>query len=960
MQNVQNVKYPKGSEWRRWDLHVHTASSYDYEYKDSEADNVLCEALKENNIAAVAITDHFTIDKARIENLRKLAPEIVFFPGVELRTDKGDTNIHVILIFDDNNDNVNFDNLIEDFNVFKRNAQNPDDDNRIYWDFKDIVKFAEDHSALITVHAGSKSAGIDKEITSRLEINQAVKTEYSDYVDIFEMGKASDLDEYRDNVFPTIGERPMIICSDCHDARDYNNRVKEFLWIKADPTFEGLLQCIHQPTERVYVGTIPPSLEREQKSKRSIISNIFVKRIDKHKHPQYNWLDVDLPLNSGLTAIIGNKGSGKSALSDIIGHMCDCSTMGSASFLNDTRFRKLPNNYADDYEATITWADSHQKKTLLSNHSPSMSIESAQYLPQRYIEEICNDTGDVFQTAIDKVIFSYVDKTERSLANNLPELVESKSSAIKTNITKIQSEIDNINAKIIRLEERKTRRHKNHVEENIKKLKEDLKRHIATRPNDVSKPESKETDNEYQRKIFELSDRIENIEDKIGSVEEQLTDTNVQIDEIEHLLAKIESLHGDVISMNKEILCVASRYGLNDIVTFSEETPKESIVKSLKTIKSKKQELQIELNGSDHPSDEASSDIGLLNQLELVKGEKEQLIATADSGEKNYQKYLADLKHWEKEKLSIEGNTTEEDTLAYFEAEKNFLDNELDAEYANAVKEREDKTTELFDTKLKFVSIYQEIYSPIENEIKKLLSVASGEEISFVAEVQLRKEPNIAEELLGFIDKKFYGKYKTNAGAASQMDRDIKATEFDKIESVLAFAKCVMEVTTEDFDKSAEKISNKLEFYNRLYSLDYIDVAFQLKVGGRVLDELSPGERGIVLLIFFLALSQESIPIIIDQPEDNLDNQSIYEKLVPCICEAKKKRQVIIVTHNPNIAIACDAEQIICCKIDKKSNSIRYESGAIENQQINKHVVDILEGTKPAFNLRKRKYANIE
>ena len=89
-----------------------------------------------------------------------------------------------------------------------------------------------------------------------------------------------------------------------------------------------------------------------------------------------------------------------------------------------------------------------------------------------------------------------------------------------------------------------------------------------------------------------------------------------------------------------------------------------------------------------------------------------------------------------------------------------------------------------------------------------------------------------------------------------------------------------------------------------MYGLDYIGVTFKLKVGDRNLDELSPGERGIVLLIFYLALNKNSTPIIIDQPEDNLDNQSVYSKLVPCICAAKDRRQVIIVTHNREIVNA--------------------------------------------------------
>ena len=70
----------------------------------------------------------------------------------------------------------------------------------------------------------------------------------------------------------------------------------------------------------------------------------------------------------------------------------------------------------------------------------------------------------------------------------------------------------------------------------------------------------------------------------------------------------------------------------------------------------------------------------------------------------------------------------------------------------------------------------------------------------------------------------------------------------------------------------------------------------------------------------------------------------------------KQKRQVIIVTHNPNIAVACDAEQIVYCEMDKERNQIRYVSGAIENPTIRNHVVDVLEGTMPAFDLRRLKY----
>ena len=60
------MKNTRGSEWNKWDLHIHTASSYDSPYKADDADELLCRALIENDIKAVAITDHFKIDKARI------------------------------------------------------------------------------------------------------------------------------------------------------------------------------------------------------------------------------------------------------------------------------------------------------------------------------------------------------------------------------------------------------------------------------------------------------------------------------------------------------------------------------------------------------------------------------------------------------------------------------------------------------------------------------------------------------------------------------------------------------------------------------------------------------------------------------------------------------------------------------------------------------------------------------
>ena len=88
-----------------------------------------------------------------------------------------------------------------------------------------------------------------------------------------------------------------------------------------------------------------------------------------------------------------------------------------------------------------------------------------------------------------------------------------------------------------------------------------------------------------------------------------------------------------------------------------------------------------------------------------------------------------------------------------------------------------------------------------------------------------------------------------------------------------------------------------------------------------------------------------------------MDNETIVSLLVPVLTEAKQKRQIIMVTHNPNLAIVCDAEQIIHCEFSRSnSNDISYISGAIECSIINNKAVDVLEGTIIAFDNRKIKY----
>ena len=258
---------------------------------------------------------------------------------------------------------------------------------------------------------------------------------------------------------------------------------------------------------------------------------------------------------------------------------------------------------------------------------------------------------------------------------------------------------------------------------------------------------------------------------------------------------------------------------------------------------------------------------------------------------------------------------------------------------------------------MEIVNIYSNVYASAS---KKIINSTKFTDIKlvFVSELDLVNK-DIGLEFLELINKRYAGMFYGVQESNQKINKIIKRTNFNDWGNVSNFLHELMKVVYEDMESASKKV-NKEEYYNKLWSLDYIIPRFNIKVGEKNLQELSPGEKGIVLLIFYLTLSKDDSPLIIDQPEDNLDNQSVFKSLVPCILDAKKRRQIIIVTHNPNIAVACDSEEVIVCNMDKLTNSISYISGSLENPSIKKHIVDILEGTKPAFDLRSQNYLAID
>ncbi len=166
-------------------------------------------------------------------------------------------------------------------------------------------------------------------------------------------------------------------------------------------------------------------------------------------------------------------------------------------------------------------------------------------------------------------------------------------------------------------------------------------------------------------------------------------------------------------------------------------------------------------------------------------------------------------------------------------------------------------------------------------------------------------------------------------------------------------------------------------FMSRILSENWFGLSLNVEYDGDNLKDMSPGKRSFVVLKLLLDFSDKRSPILIDQPEDNLDNRAIYTDLVKYIRKKKKERQIILVTHNPNIVVGADSEEVIIANQNGKNspndNGIKFQylCGSLENSKdrindetmpildrcgVREHVCDILEGGKNAFMDREHKY----
>lgn len=1020
------MNYKQGSDWRKWDLHVHTPDSIENHFtgdsyeKKWEQFILDLENLPEE-FKVLGINDYVFIDgykKLRNEKTLGRIPNIdTIFPVVEFRIKKFSghkyfrrVNFHVIF-----SDNLEPDIIQNQFlNVLQGKYQLSPGLEGVKWNASITKQSIEDLGRKIktTIPAeelikygsdlieGFNNLNFDEEeLINLLKNNSYLQDDYllavgktewdslswndqsiAEKKDIinkvhFVFISSDNIASYQ-NARNKLSEKSvnsnLLDCSDAH----YNVNSKEkdrigncFTWIKADTTFKGLRQALYEFNDRVFVGDIPPSQERVSKFSTRYIKSLDIRKIEDSKMPE-TWFDnlSEIPLNSSLVAIIGNKGNGKSAITDILGLLGNSHNYREFSFLNSQKFLKpKPYRRADSFEASIKWYSNYKSEYMLLSDEVDYSLsEKVKYLPQSFLEKICSEDveSENFETELKNVVYSHLDESHRFDSSNFDEYIEYRTAEIYKKISNYQAKLEDINSDYANLEYQIHPTYLKNIEDKLKNKSDELKVHRANKPKRIKKPDA---DKEFKAKQEEITNKLENLQSQLDLVSEEIQNTkkeqrniNQKIVDIENLKKGLEGIEQQLTDFNERFEEIFQAYEIKREDIFSYKVNYSSLNLTLENTKKKQTEIEVKLD----LKKETSLTFKHEKLLEEIINTKKELSEPF----RIYQKYLEELENWKKREKELLGDKFTEDTIAFYKEKIRFIKEDVDGELKQKNINRYKIVFDILNTKFEIIELYKEAYKPVMNLIEDNKNIMKDYNIEFDATLTLVSFPS---KFFYYINQGSKGSFSGKNEGYSKLMNIIEEASFDTFENLKSFIEKIIDKLTYDYregrDKEIRFIADQLkkdispiEFYNFIFGLDYLDTTYHLKLGGKDLTELSPGERGALLLIFYLLLDKGEIPLIIDQPEENLDNQSVYNILVQFIKKAKAKRQVIIVTHNPNLAVVCDAEQVIKVNIEKENkNKFNFISGSIENVTINNEIVKILEGTKPAFRNRKLKYENV-
>ena len=754
-------------------------------------------------------------------------------------------------------------------------------------------------------------------------------------------------------------------CSDAHNwpesgQKDSLGRCE--LWLKADPTFRGLQHALFEFDERVFVGTTPEKLLDVRRRPHQYIDSISIEKSPRSPLAE-RWFGSNVVFNPGLVAVIGNKGSGKSALADILALGGNSQRERNFSFLTDEKFRQPRDNKSEHFSASLAWCSSETRKYSLSSTADASDVERVRYIPQSYLETLCNELNvegsGAFDQELRAVIFSHIPVADRIGKSSLDELLTYLSEETFDRINALKGELSKLNREVALLEEESSPEHKREIEKRLTARLKDLETLKAAEPKKVLQPEAdpatQKVAETLQEKIGTLRALIKELEARVEESQQERKNLVSKVTILDKTVKRLENFEESYRALVRESASDLSGLGIDLAHVLKVDLDFEPLRATRKRLAADEAKAQSHLD--DH------NDRSAVARLAATKKEIAGLQSQLDAPTRRYQEYITAHKEWLDSVEKTEKDTDDANSIATLQATLRRLA-ELPAHIQELTAKRMAVCKDIYSRISDLKQHYKHLYRPVQDFITGHRTLAESIQLSFDVRIS---EGNVVDGILEWLNRAKSGSFQGAEEGAGRLRLLAKRHNFDSVEGLEAFLTELTQALHSDIRQGPVKPASPAaqlrtgrsvgDFYDYLFGLSFLTPRYALKMEGKELFELSPGERGLLLLLFYLLVEKSEGPLILDQPEENLDNETVNEVLVPSIQRAKRWRQIIIVTHNPNLAVVADADQIIVASIDKRSSyEVSYRSGALENPDVNGHVVTYLEGTLPAFMKRDQKY----
>jgi hypothetical protein len=970
---IMNInKVNRGSEWRKWDLHVHTPLSIEQEYGGNTPENwerfISDLERLPSEIKVIGINDYIFIDgykkvldekqKGRLSNIE------LILPVIELRIDKfanvskdeplKRVNFHVIF------SNELTPEIIQEQFLNSLSCEyllNSDLHDKSIWNGTITIKSITDLGQKIIDSSNGKINGSPLKIgfnSLNIPYNKLLKKLENSYLKnkfLTAVGKTEwdtmrwdgsiadkkDVINRANFVFsasPTVElavkakeslknqsvNHKLLHCSDAHTFINNLQNTKEkelghcFTWIKADPTFEGLKQIIYEPEERVRIQDEKPDFKEDKE----IIDKV------KFISPNNKFSNEEIYFNPNLNVIIGGKSSGKSILLYSIAKTLLADTKDKLLFKNNEEERYSLKSIDSDFNFEITTKAGISQKISDREDGHNSLIPNIKYIPQNELVKLAEPELSGKAESLNKLVRNLICEDTDS-KQKYDDFIKNVKQYDKEREELINSYFETL--------------------DNIQNLETELKK------------SNKEV---LQTNIKTNSEKVEELNKKAGLSDEQIQQYKNFQEQQQQNQKRRDLLNSDLSQTN------AFFQELNKELSNLQER-KNTFLRSIH-----KNEFRSYYQDKLKFIDDSIVQLqGLISEIGIIINSEGKRIFNTDNIFKEELKQINNEKSNIEEELKLYQQNEEIKKQIRTLEESIEIDGKLLAEIDSLNKKIEEKRQSIEEIKTDLFDLYEKSYCEYRNIVEQLKNRTielekDGLQIRGVTQFNF---PKFRREIISFT----HGTYNDNDKYCILDENRSRIFETNYDELISNISKMFNEIMNSEY---RIKTISKKEAVKKLlndYFYDYWEITYK----NDKLGEMSTGKASFVILMLIIGLSKSKSPILIDQPEDNLDNRSVSENIISYLRNKKIERQIILVTHNANIVVNADAENVIVAnqkgQNDKETSSIYkfdYINGAIENtfakietetdllksMGIKEHIADIVEGGKEAFKNRERKY----